>query len=373
MSTISDSLALYDFIFDGTYLMLPNTPYCIALQVKTGLMSDGGIAYLLDTTGSTHPGNEFHYANSAWTADSGWDSIFYIYGKMAPLNQKYTLSITTPGGGGTVTRNPDLLSYPYGFSVQLTALPNPGYSFYAWGGNLSGNMNPATMIMDSNKTVIATFTQDYTLFATGYESADNTWSSQTVSTGESVAVSSSMKHHGSYAGRYSSSGSTSTTAENAYNTVNVNEGDIFVRGYFYIDGGLPLANYGDRFYCIRFRSVTGETLASVGVRCDTNGVSRWSMVYRDSYSLYYSLYTEPAVVTDRWYCVELHWFRSTTRGVVDMWIDGVSMTQMTDLHTDTAGNVALVDVGIVSSTSIQSGLVIYSDCIQVNRGYIGLE
>jgi uncharacterized repeat protein (TIGR02543 family) len=49
-------------------------------------------------------------------------------------------------------------------TVTLQATPNTGYSFSGWSGDLTGTANPATLTMDSNKTVTATFTAiTYTL------------------------------------------------------------------------------------------------------------------------------------------------------------------------------------------------------------------
>jgi len=63
-----------------------------------------------------------------------------------------------------VTRNPNQATYPAGANVQLTAIPGPGWIFSGWSGALSGPANPATVLMDGNKTVTATFTQiQYTL------------------------------------------------------------------------------------------------------------------------------------------------------------------------------------------------------------------
>lgn len=67
-------------------------------------------------------------------------------------------------GSGSVSIDPDQSTYANGVSVLLTAYPIAGWSFAYWGGNLSGSTNPITIIMDYDKYVTATFTQDqYTL------------------------------------------------------------------------------------------------------------------------------------------------------------------------------------------------------------------
>jgi hypothetical protein len=77
----------------------------------------------------------------------------------------YTLTATIVGSG-VVAKTPDLSSYAYGSQVQLDATPSAGYEFADWSGDLSGSANPATITMDGNKAVTATFTLiQYTIIA----------------------------------------------------------------------------------------------------------------------------------------------------------------------------------------------------------------
>src|SRR5258705_6579692 len=81
------------------------------------------------------------------------------------INQ-YTLMVTSIGNGN-VTKNPDQPLYDHGTDVELTANPNPGYHFVAWSGDASGNTNPLTVTMNSNKDITATFAiNQYTLAVT---------------------------------------------------------------------------------------------------------------------------------------------------------------------------------------------------------------
>ena len=75
----------------------------------------------------------------------------------------YTLTVSTEGQG-TVTLDPPGGQYVAGTKVTLQAMPDPGWAFTGWSGDLSGNTNPVTLTMNSHKTVTATFTQlTYTL------------------------------------------------------------------------------------------------------------------------------------------------------------------------------------------------------------------
>jgi hypothetical protein len=71
--------------------------------------------------------------------------------------QNFTLALNTLGSG-TVSASP-AGPYAAGTVVTLTASPASGWSFSSWSGNLTGYSNPATLIMNGNFTVTATFDQ----------------------------------------------------------------------------------------------------------------------------------------------------------------------------------------------------------------------
>jgi len=76
---------------------------------------------------------------------------------VATFTPGYTLE-TYSGSWGTITRDPELETYPPGQSVNLTASPAPGFQFVGWGGGLTGSAaNPESLMMDSNKIVTAVF------------------------------------------------------------------------------------------------------------------------------------------------------------------------------------------------------------------------
>jgi hypothetical protein len=75
-----------------------------------------------------------------------------------PSPGQYTLGIQVTGQG-IVAMNPTGGSYAPGTSVRLTATPDSGWELSGWSGDLTGSANPATITMDANKTVAATFTE----------------------------------------------------------------------------------------------------------------------------------------------------------------------------------------------------------------------
>lgn len=67
-------------------------------------------------------------------------------------------NITTQvDGQGDITITPQQASYMNGTEITLTAHAETGWTFDHWSGNLSGNQNPATLIMDDDKSVTAHF------------------------------------------------------------------------------------------------------------------------------------------------------------------------------------------------------------------------
>ncbi|MCA1803625.1 MAG: InlB B-repeat-containing protein [Rhodothermaceae bacterium] len=71
----------------------------------------------------------------------------------------YTLAVQVTGEG-SVSVNPEKDQYESGEEVELTATASSGWSFTGWQGDLSGSTNPATLVMNSDKSVTAVFVQD---------------------------------------------------------------------------------------------------------------------------------------------------------------------------------------------------------------------
>ena len=80
----------------------------------------------------------------------------------------YALNVTAVNG--SVSKSPNQANYNYGTNVILTATPNVGYTFSSWSGDASGNANPLTVAMNSDKNITANFVaippNNYTLTVT---------------------------------------------------------------------------------------------------------------------------------------------------------------------------------------------------------------
>jgi uncharacterized repeat protein (TIGR02543 family) len=80
-------------------------------------------------------------------------SLYEVEVYAAP--QMYTLAISATNGA--VTKTPNQSSYASGQIVTLQAMPNAGYTFSGWSGDLTGTNNPTTLTMNANKSVTANF------------------------------------------------------------------------------------------------------------------------------------------------------------------------------------------------------------------------
>ena len=109
------------------------------------------------------PGWAFDHWSGDLTGGNNPDTVTMDYDKTITANFRdlyYTLT-TNVIGSGSVLKNPDLPEYLPATPVELTADPDPGWSFDHWSGNLWGSQNPDTIIMNGNRTVTAHFEDQY--------------------------------------------------------------------------------------------------------------------------------------------------------------------------------------------------------------------
>jgi hypothetical protein len=94
-------------------------------------------------------------SNSASSYKEWWWARFNVEsGSMDTENFGIFVSVT---GGGYVSKYPNQALYDYGSSVTLTAHPDDGWQFSAWGGDASGTSELATVYVTDSLYVTATF------------------------------------------------------------------------------------------------------------------------------------------------------------------------------------------------------------------------
>jgi pectate lyase len=136
----------------GTVTRSPNAPSYPAGTVVTLTATPGAgfqfTGWSGDLSGSANPATITMSANRTVTA------TLTTTGGGGP----FTLNVSV-SGSGTVTRSPNQATYPSGTVVTLTANAGAGFQFSSWSGDLSGTANPSAITMNSNKNVVANFTQ----------------------------------------------------------------------------------------------------------------------------------------------------------------------------------------------------------------------
>ncbi len=110
------------------------------------------------------------------------DADKHVIAYFGPIQR--TLNLTAVNGH--IETEPDKPTYDNGETVQLTAVPDEGYSFVNWSGHLSGSENPASIVMSADRDVTANFAViEYTLtYMSGAGGSIDGPASQTVAHGE---------------------------------------------------------------------------------------------------------------------------------------------------------------------------------------------
>jgi uncharacterized repeat protein (TIGR02543 family) len=90
--------------------------------------------------------------------------IDYFFNTASPIEPEDALALThslntSVSGSGLIERSPDHSTYACNTAVQLTAVPEAGWTFSGWSGDLSGSDNPATITMSTDRNVTATFVE----------------------------------------------------------------------------------------------------------------------------------------------------------------------------------------------------------------------
>ncbi len=96
-------------------------------------------------------------AQLGWTL-AGAGRLTLVAAAFGPLRFPLTLSVD---GRGSVTPAAGL--YPDGVTVNLVATPAAGFAFSEWSGDVSGSQNPAPLVMDGPRNVVAHFVPDFAL------------------------------------------------------------------------------------------------------------------------------------------------------------------------------------------------------------------
>ncbi len=165
-------------------------PYVIILMVFAGVIScstENTPVYTLTTTSSPSEAGDITPESGNYdegdvvslqaTPNEGWEFVRWeqdLSTSANPVNitmnqdynvvgvfekSTYSLNLSVEGEGSVEQRAIQQKStdYPHGTVVELTAIPDEGWEFEEWSGDISSTENPYTITMTSEKTVTIVF------------------------------------------------------------------------------------------------------------------------------------------------------------------------------------------------------------------------
>ena len=119
-------------------------------------------------SGAVHYGGGYRLIFNGWSDGGGYPHEISVSGEPTRITANFTRQVfleTKERGAGKIVVEPEppvtndygSTYYNLSSSVRLTAEPRPGFEFITWIGDLSGNENPQSLVMDSYKWVRAFF------------------------------------------------------------------------------------------------------------------------------------------------------------------------------------------------------------------------
>lgn len=158
---VVQSYPLQTEALNGTITVSPSAPSYPAGTVVT-------LTYAADP-GYIFTGWSGDISGNANRATVTMDTYKTVRANFRKETDRYTL--VTTAVYGTIELDSSQETYSPGTQVTLTAKPDKGYAFTGWSGGFISTANPATVIMDGNKTITANFIRVLTE-GKGYESED---------------------------------------------------------------------------------------------------------------------------------------------------------------------------------------------------------
>lgn len=207
-------------------------------------------------------------------------------------------------------------------------------------------------------------------FEDDFDSADfSRWTGTRTSPGDNATVVKAGLYQGGSSARFASDGKEEN--EYAYSYVSVDLEEVYVRGYFKFTSVLPFEGNDERIYFIKLLS-GGDSLTGFGIR-RLQTVDSWVLYGRNGSDWGGPFYADsPTMENNRWYCLELHWKKRATYGLVEAYVGGKRIAAIDSLDTTQFGNVSEIRVGLASDIATQESLTVYCDYVAVSRGYVGL-
>ncbi|HEY4284534.1 MAG TPA: putative Ig domain-containing protein, partial [Chthoniobacterales bacterium] len=142
---------------EGNYSVIVTNASGSVTSADAKLYLDADGDDMADTLETTYFGNLNQVGGGDFDGDGVSNLDELREGTNPASNTSLNPRLTIVSIGGTVTASPIKAYYSYSESVAVSATADPGNGFFGWSSGLSGGANPATVVMNGNKTVSANF------------------------------------------------------------------------------------------------------------------------------------------------------------------------------------------------------------------------
>lgn len=175
-------------------------------------------------------------------------------------------------------------------------------------------------------------------FKDGFESGSfSAWTDTSAASG-TAAVVSTMRHDGTYSGRFNVSAGIGVRRAYLYeNATGLSE--LRASAYMQIAEGIPLSN-GQSMWLLQFEGPIGTVLASFGVRADTAG-TRWTVQYINrSYD-----FATKGPKLGVWYLIEAYYTHAASGKTIVLYVNGEDVVSLSE-NTSGDSDVVRVRIGL---------------------------
>lgn len=162
-STLNRFLGTWPWLPEQTYfLVATNTsaspqPFTFLLEGTSVVVDDDDNDGMLDAWEMEWFGTLSQRSDGDFDGDGVSNLDEFLEGTAPTDSRSLRPRLQVETGNGVVFVDPLLSHYPYRSVVLLEALPDPGYEFIGWSGDVFGRSNPLSLLLNSSKTVVALF------------------------------------------------------------------------------------------------------------------------------------------------------------------------------------------------------------------------
>ena len=279
----------------------------------------------------------------------------------------YTLAVSKVGSG-TVTSTPTGINcgttcsapYNYNTTVTLNAVADAGWTFTGWSGDVTSTTAAQAITVNSNKAVVATFSD--LIFANGFETGNlSAWSSAATNSGR-LSVTPTAKLVGTQ-------GLQANIANNTamYVTDDTPNAESRYRARFYFDPNTIRMTSGNAHYIFYGYSGTTTVVLRIEFRYLAPTYQLRAAVM-NNFSVWQT--SNWFNITDTSHFVEIDWQAATsalsTNGYLTFWIDGTQMANLTGV-ANSSWRIDRIQLGAVAGIDTGTRGTYYFDAFESHR------